>query len=207
MLGLVIVFVIIMIITSSLKIDLMATKNNKDNKIIIKIKLLYGLIKFKKELGSLKVTKKKKEIDGNLDEDLEIKMKNDSWIKYDGYTDFINIRKKAEEGIKITKKYKSLINYTIEKINFSTVFWKTEIGFEDAAVTGMATGIINILKSNVFAIFSNSKKRPSNIHFKIIPNFKKQILNTYIHCIFKLKIGYIIIAGLKYLRIKYRKNK
>lgn len=206
MFGLVIVFVIIMIITSSLKIDFRVTKNNKDNKFIIKIKLLYGLIKLKKELGSLKVTKKKKEVDGNIDEDLEIKMKNDSSIKYDGYTDFINIRKKVEESIKITKKYKSLINYSIEKINFNTVFWKTEVGFQDAAVTGMATGIINILKSNVFAIFNNSKNKPNSIHFKIIPHFKKQILNTYIHCIFTLKIGYIIIAGLKYLRIKYRKN-
>lgn len=206
MLSLVILFAIFLIIISSVNIDLKAFKNNKDNKLIIKIKLLYGLVKLKKELGSFKITKKSKKIDGVNDEDIEVKMKSDSWTKHDGYTDFVNIRKRVEEGIRISKKYKSVITYSIEKINFNTIFWKTEFGFEDAAVTGIATGIANIFMSNLFVIFNNVKNKPKNIHFKIIPDFKKQVLDTYIHCIFTFKIGYIIIAGLKYLRIRYRKR-
>lgn len=201
--GITITILIILILTSSVKVNILALKENQDSKVIINIKFLYGLIRFKKELGDFKLTTIKKESGDNNDEDLEIEMKNDSWTKYEGYDDFVNIRKKIEDIIKDFKCYKRVIYYLIDKTKFNTLLWKTEIGFEDAAVTGITTGIINIFKSNLFAILNNRKNKPKTIHLKITPNFNNEVLKTNIRCIFTVKIGYIIIAGLKYLWIKY----
>lgn len=201
--GITITILIILIFASSVKVNILALKENQDSKVIINIKFLYGLIRFKKELGDFKLTTTKKESSDDSDEELEIKMKNDSWTKYEGYDDFVNIRKKIEDVIKDIKDYKRVIYYLIDKTKFNTLLWKTEIGFEDAAVTGVITGIINIFKSNLFAILNNSKNKPKTIHLKISPNFNCEVLKTNIRCIFTVKIGYIIIAGLKYLWIKY----
>lgn len=197
--GITITIIIILIFISPAKVNIVALKENKDSKIIIKIKFFYGLIRFKKEFGAFELTKTKKQKGSNTDEDLEIKIENDLWTKYEGYIDFVNIRKIIED---ITKTYKGLIHYLIDRTNFHKLLWKTEIGFDDAALTGVTTGIVNIFKSNLFAVLNSNKNKPKTIHFKITPNFNSKILKTNIHCIFTIKIGYIIIARLKYLRIK-----
>jgi hypothetical protein len=196
--GITIIILIILIIISSVKANILVLKEDRDSKVIISIKALYGLIRFKKELGSFQVTKTNKEDD----EDLRMKIKSDSWSKHKGYTDSIDM-KKIKNIIENIRRYKRVINYLIEKTHFHRLFWKTEIGLDDAALTGMVTGIINILKSNLFAILNNKKNRPKEIHFKITPNFNNEVLRTDIDCIFTSKIGYIIIAGLKILWIKY----
>jgi len=199
----IIVFFIILIFISSVDINLkfMSTDDER-NKAIIKIKMLYGLIRFKKEFSELKLTTKKEESNGDIDEELEVEVKSDSGSKKAGHTDFINVRKNIEKGIEDLKKYKNVANYIINKINFQTLLWKTEVGFDDAALTGLAIGIINIFKSNVFVMFNNISIRPNNICFKVLPNFNRQTLKTNIHSIFKMKLGHIIIAGLKYLWTK-----
>lgn len=196
--GITIIILILLIIISSVKVNILVLKENKDSKIIIKVKLLYGLIRFKKELGAFEVTKTNKE----NDEDLKIKIKSDFWSKHEGYTDFINIEK-IGDTVNTIRDYRDVIDYSIERTNFHRLFWKTEVGLDDAALTGVVAGIINIFKSNLFAILNSRKNRPKSIHFKITPNFNRQVLKTDIDCIFTIKIGYIIIAGLKYLWVKH----
>lgn len=204
---LVITFLIVLILFSSIKVNLIALKENKENKIIIKVIMLYGLIRLKKELGSFDIVKKEDEHDGKVEEDLEIKMKSDLWSEHEGYTDFMNIREKIEETIDFARNYRTVIDYTIDKTRLKTLFWKTEVGLDNAALTGFTTGMINILKSNVFVRVNNTKNKHKKVYFKIIPNFERKILKTNVRCIFTTKIGYIIIAGLKYHWIKFRKKR
>ncbi|SHJ48315.1 DUF2953 domain-containing protein [Paramaledivibacter caminithermalis] len=200
--GIIIIILMTLILISSVKVNIIALKENDDNKAVIKISFLYGLIRFKKELDFMGITKKNKEYDEGVDTDLELKMKNDSWTEHKGYTDYVNIRKMIEKTIEILKTYKNIIRYLIDRINFRTLLWKTEVGFEDAALTGITSGIINIFKSNLFTMLNSSKKKPEKIHLKILPNFNKHVLKTDLNCIFTMRIGYIIIVGLKYLWIK-----
>lgn len=200
MISVIIVFLIILIAISSVNINLKFIKQDEKNEGIIKIKMLYGLIKFKKEINEFKVTTKKD--NGDVDEELEVEMKNDSGAKKEIDTDFANVRKNIETGIEAIRKYKRVINYIINRVNFHKLFWKTEVGFDDAALTGLAIGIINIFKSNIFVMFNNISFSPNNIYFKVIPNFNRETLKTNIHSIFRVKLGYIIIAGLKYLLLR-----
>lgn len=202
----IILFLVIIILISSVRVHLEVAKENHDNKVIIKIRMLYGLIRLKKELDQIKLTQKKEEVDGDVDEDLELEIESGSGTSTKSNTDFINVRKQIDKSMEMFKKYKSVINYLMNKINFRTLYWKTEIGFDDAALTGMSIGIVNIFKSNVYAMFNNINFKPEKIYFKVIPNFNREILKTDIHSIFKVKIGYIIIAGLKYLWITSTKK-
>lgn len=197
--------VLILISISSINVNLNVIKENKENKVVFKINMLYGLIRFKKELGDFEFIKKNKDKTGDTEKDFQVKMKSDLWTEHEGYTDVINF-KKIKRNLHMVKKYKSVIKYVIHKINFSTLSWKTEVGFDDAAFTGLAIGMINILKSNLLVILKNIEIKPKNIYFKVIPDFNSQILKTNIHSIFKVKIGYIIIAGLKFLWVMIRKK-
>ncbi|WP_432664834.1 DUF2953 domain-containing protein [Wukongibacter baidiensis] len=194
----IIVFLIILIFISSVHINIKFIKDDELNKVIIKIKTLYGLLRFKKELDEFNLTTKKEEVKGGIDEELEVEVESDSASKKEDQADFINIRK----GIENMQKYKNVINYIIRKIDLHTFFWNTEVGFDDAALTGLSIGIINIFKSNVFVMLNNTSIRPNNICLKVLPNFNRQTLKTNIHSIFKVKLGHIIIAGLKYLWTK-----
>ncbi|WP_432409500.1 DUF2953 domain-containing protein [Wukongibacter sp. M2B1] len=207
MLGVIILCIIILAFISSISpvnINLKFMKEDEKNEVIIKVRMLYGLIRFKKEISEFNLTAKKKEEDGDVDEELELEIKSDSWSKKEDYTDFIDVRRNIEKIINMVKKYKNVIHYILDRINLHTFFWKTEVGFDDAALTGLAIGIINIFKSNIFVMFNNISIRPRNIHLKVLPNFNNRTLKTNIHSIFKVKLGYIIIAGLKYLFTRKR---
>ena len=202
----IIVFLLVIIFASSVNVHLDASKENQDNKVVIKIKMLYGLIRFKKDLNDIKLTEDKKEIDGDVDEDFEFEKVDDSKNDSKSDTEDVNAGKQIGNTIDLYKKYRSIINYMLNRTDFKILYWKTEIGFGDAALTGMSIGMINILKGNVYAMFNNIKIRPKKIYFKVVPNFNREILKTDIHSIFKVKIGYIIIAGLKYFWIASRKK-
>jgi len=196
----VIMLLLVLIVISSIDVNLNIMKKNEDNKVIVKIKMLYGLIRLKKELGDFEFIRKKKHRTGGDEEDFEVEVDSDSWTEYEGYSDVINL-KKIKRGYDIAKKYKKVIDYIINKINFQKLLWKTEVGLDDAALTGFTIGIINILKSNLLVMLNSIEIKPKNVYFKVVPDFNSQILKTNIDSIFKIKIGYIIIAGLKFLWI------
>lgn len=202
----IIVFVILIISISSIKVYLDFVQENRDNQVIIKVKMLYGLIRLKKELDKIEFAKKEEEIDGKVENELEVEVNSESDSNQKEKKDFINVRRQIDKSTEMLKKYRNVINYLISRINFKDIYWRTEIGFGDAALTGMSIGIINILKGNVYAILHNIKIKPKKIYFKVVPNFNREILKTDIHSIFKVKIGYIIIAGLKYFWISRREN-
>lgn len=202
----IIIFLIVIIFLSSVNVHLDVSKENHDNKGIIKVKMLYGLIRFKKELDDIKLTEDKKEIDGDVEEDFAFEKVGSSKTDNKSDTGDVNARQQIGNTIDLYKKYRSIINYMLYRTDFKILYWKTEIGFDDAALTGMSIGIVNILKGNVYAMFNNIRIRPKKIYFKVVPNFNREILKTDIHSIFKVKIGYIIIAGLKYFWIANRKK-
>ncbi len=202
----IVLILLILIFLSSVNINLKASQTNKDNRGVLIIKFLYGLIRIKKEVKGAKLVDEEKGVNGEADKDLKFKVESDSPTSHKSDINYINIRKKIEQIIEIRKRYKHVINYAMSRIDFHTLLWKTEIGFDDAALTGITIGLINILKSNIFVMFKNIKLKPEKIHLKVTPNFKKEILKTNIHCIFTMKIGYIIVTGLKYLWIMARKK-
>jgi len=116
------------------------------------------------------------------------------------------------EAQKIIDKYKKLyirfekfivpfIKRIKEKIIIKKIYLNTELGTNDAAETAVITGIIWSLKSYAVTILANNFDS-SDIFVNVVPNYNIRTFKTSIDCIFSIKLGNIINAGLKTLLAK-----
>ncbi|WP_088552634.1 DUF2953 domain-containing protein [Calderihabitans maritimus] len=88
--------------------------------------------------------------------------------------------------------------YLLGKVNCIRVRWVTEIGFNDPAVTGIAVGFLWGVKSYLYHHFRRVVKVDCvDPVIRVIPHFTGSRLQMDYHCIFAIRLGYIIIAGFK----------
>jgi len=80
------------------------------------------------------------------------------------------------------------------------LYWVTEVGFTDPAVTGMAVGT---LWACIYYVISRFYRNVTVVaptqQVTVVPNFRQPVLRLDFDCIFSLRIGHIIIAGLAFL--------
>lgn len=78
--------------------------------------------------------------------------------------------------------------------------WVTQIGFSDPAWTGMATGSLWSIKGYLYRnLYQNVQVDFAYPEMIVIPNFQQAGLELDFNCIFSLRIGHIIIAGITML--------
>ncbi|HHV72686.1 MAG TPA: DUF2953 domain-containing protein [Clostridia bacterium] len=98
----------------------------------------------------------------------------------------------------LVRLYRSQIAYLTRSTHCLHFEWHTEYGANDAATTGVRLGIIWFLKGILLAILENKiifwNKNPL---VEVIPNFNQPCLNVNFCCIFAIKLGHIIIVGIK----------
>lgn len=80
--------------------------------------------------------------------------------------------------------------------------WSSEFGTADAAHTGVIAGLVWSLKSAVFTAISAYTHLETKPHIHVRPNYQKAFFRTLFDCIFEIRIGYIMIAGLKAVRAR-----
>jgi hypothetical protein len=188
-------------IFSSIKINIQILKDNKNDEIILEFKLLYGLIKYKVEYPLIEWKVKKKNVAVKVSEEVENNTSSSVVKEKDFGIDYII--EMYRTGRSLFKKYHQPIDYIIENTTWESISWNTEIGLNDAALTGLSTGLIKIIKTNILFFLNSKKVKFKKIDLDSIPNFKSQHIKTSLNCIFSVKIGHIIIAGLKILRLRY----
>ncbi|AEF94873.1 hypothetical protein Desca_2034 [Desulfotomaculum nigrificans CO-1-SRB] len=79
--------------------------------------------------------------------------------------------------------------------------WRTDIGTPDAAATGMLAGLAWAVKGSLTSIFyqkiAPGGERPV---LTVEPNFRKQGFTTTLDCIFEIRVGNIMVTGIKILQ-------
>jgi hypothetical protein len=94
--------------------------------------------------------------------------------------------------------------WLVRHITCIRFFWKTELGFGDAAATGIGSGILWSLKGVLFSLLRNIINSPDcDTDIDIIPVFDQETIRTELDCIFKLRTGYIIIACIRLLVLAF----
>ncbi len=197
----IVIIIIIVIISSPISINIKILKDKKNDELIVKLKLLYGLIKLKFEYPLFEVDLEENKINLKIQNDTNL----DRGIINEENNKFsvTRLAEKIKEGKVILKKYKRLSTYIVDHTNWEYFSWVSQIGMENAACTGLLTGILDILKTNFIIYLKNIGVNFEDIKIKTIPNFDIISLNTRLNCIFNIKIGYIIIAGIKLLKIRF----
>lgn len=109
----------------------------------------------------------------------------------------------AEKFLDFRRKYLETIKYIMKKIAIDNIYWWTEIGLEDAADTAVLSGILWGIKSNLI-MFLKRKYKLDYIYIDIKPYYTEKKLNVIFSCIVTLKLGYIIMTGIKLLLIRIK---
>ncbi|WP_066639995.1 DUF2953 domain-containing protein [Desulfolucanica intricata] len=196
---LVMLFILLIVSLSSIRFRLRYLREKNNDRIKIEISVFKGKLKYRLDIPKINVKTKEPSIE--LEAELEGVKKPPISDKHKNYL-FIKLYKEFVYWYPIMKDFIPVINFLLKKVIPRKVKWKTEIGLFDAAQTGVSVGILWAMKS---ALLSNAyrymARAPNPPNIQIVPHFNQKILTINIDCIFDVKIGYIMITGLKCLKI------
>lgn len=203
MIILIIVVGILILLLMPIYINIKVQRENNNDNIELKVFLLKGLIKFGIEIPFIDII-----LAGNKPS-VEVKEKieegeNEKDVSENKHIITLKeILKFIEKGLHVKTTILIITRYLIRKIQIIKVVWRTSIGFENAAITGVLSGGLWSVKGFILSVILNNKEI-EDLKLKVIPHFNKNIFETYIDCIIKLRLVYIIIAGLKGLKAKLK---
>lgn len=190
------------ILLSNIKVRIKVSKDGTNDCVKINATALYGLLKFATNIPLVDVYK-----NGQFHTSAKINTRIGlikKMITIGGDRKKVSvsdIKRFQEKYKKIHKKYVKSFEYISRKVIINKIFWISELGTGDAAITGITAGFFWMLKSNLI-YFIQSRYNVDDFYIDIIPYYQEEKLKTSFDCIITLKIGYIIIAGMKYLTVK-----
>lgn len=101
---------------------------------------------------------------------------------------------------KVYKKIRKINERFYKNITCQEIFWSTEFGFHDAALTAITAGCLWNLKNRLYINLRQNVQLKNNLpQIEIKPVFNMTCFNTNLKCIFKVRFGHIIIAGIRIL--------
>ncbi|MBO8168310.1 MAG: DUF2953 domain-containing protein [Thermoanaerobacteraceae bacterium] len=96
----------------------------------------------------------------------------------------------------------SISRWFLRHVHCLAFQWKTEVGFADASATGIAVGALWAFKNLVLQqLVKYIRISPESNRINVIPDFNNPGLRTDFDCILTVRFGYIIIAGLRVLKV------
>ena len=79
---------------------------------------------------------------------------------------------------------------------FEKFTWMTRLGTDDAAATSIIVGLLWGFKFGLLGILRHKYKFNREPELQIIPDYQQSKWDTRLDCIFRIKLGYIIIVAL-----------
>lgn len=205
----ILLLVVIVIFISLLRVrfDVEYHRREQDDNLIVKMSLLRGLIHYKSEVPTIDleqrfftpVLKMASEIDKvafDPVEEKELKVGIPITLRL-----VRRLPAMLKEGWRRFDRYNSVLHYLFRFVRCRRFYWRTEIGLNDAAYTGIMVGILWGVKSFLYKNFRSKigfmSERPA---IEVVPDYFNNKLALDLSCIFDIRIGHIIIAGLNFVR-------
>lgn len=205
----IILLLVIAVIISLLRvrIDVDYRRREQDDNLTVKMSLLRGLIHYKTEVPTIElenrffipVLKAASEIEKaafHPVEEKELKVKIPITLRL-----LRRLPAIIKEGWQRFDRYNSALYYLFRFIRCRRFYWRTEVGLNDAAYTGIMVGILWAVKSFLYNNFRSKiriiTEKPA---ISVVPDYFNKKLALDFSCIFDIRLGHIIIAGLNFVR-------
>ncbi|MBI2874861.1 MAG: DUF2953 domain-containing protein [Firmicutes bacterium] len=108
-------------------------------------------------------------------------------------------RARAGKAGRLYRREKGLIDYYLTRLRFLELSWRTEVGFTDAAVTAWAAGVLWTAKGTALAVLQNKASlRGVTPRIAVVPNYRRNMMDSEFRSIFQLSTGHIIIGTIRY---------
>lgn len=196
---LIVLFLFIFIsLFTKLTIDLTYKFDPNDQRLVVLIKALFGLIRIRMDIPELNDTNTEKQKSEKTDPSLDKNFTDIDSIDEDealkAYRPIKYWMKNMNELYKVVKK-------SLKKVRITQLVWKSAIGTGDAATTGIISGVGWGFKGTVIGMLSYYFSLKVQPQLEIRPIFNRKISNTYVKCIFQVRAGQAILAGLKIFKL------
>jgi hypothetical protein len=177
---------VIVVLLSEIKIRITYYREDKNDGLAITFSAIFGLINVKREFNPVQLL---------LTEGAEKRVKGKTETAEFDY---------MKEYAGLARRYQRAIKYVKSRVIINKFQWHTVLGAGDAAVTGMATGVLWSVKTLVSFILNLIFKMKRVPDLNITPCFDGTMLRVRIDCILSIKIGHAITAGIILLIDKYK---
>lgn len=182
-------------------------RHGKDDHIKVEMSLLKGLIRYKTEVPVIEMKnyflkpmiKVETDIEGVVSHPVSDK---GIIVRIPFSTLLRNLPQLINQGLAYMKQYHSVLGRLLKGIRCHELKWATEIGLGDPADTGIATGLLWAGKGMAYARFRSSiGEITASPSLSVRPCFDCLCLRLDFNCIFDMRIGHIIIAGLNFVKL------
>lgn len=95
------------------------------------------------------------------------------------------------------RNYLTVIEELEHKGRFKQFDWQTHFGMNDAAQTAIGLGTVWGVVGQIMGFLQNRYRFICRPKLAVIPEFGRSVLDTRLVCIFELRMGHIIRAGLR----------
>ncbi|SDH73682.1 DUF2953 domain-containing protein [Alteribacillus bidgolensis] len=188
----------VFIVVTPIEISIQFEQKSKKQDIRVKITVWYFFYKnfeipvmsFDEETSSVVFKEKSKSTAGN-NKEKDIK---ETPEELKNQMEILQLWLKHIDGLR------SILTSFLGKIKIIEFDWKSEIGIGDAAWTGFLTGMLWSVKSMAAGIASAVFKWKCSPEMDIKPNFQKKAADTTFSCMFFMRLGHAIIAGIRVMK-------
>ncbi len=195
----------IVILLTKVKIVLDYFHGNDNDHLKVTLKAWGGLIKYKIDVPAIKVDDNspsivaEKKTETGPDETVQ-KEQTTQVDEKDVLSSIHDIRQLLTH----IAGFHKIIRGFLKKVTIRNIQWHTMIGVGDAAATGVLTGAFWAAKGSLIGVLSNYMKLKEMPVMSITPNFQHAVSMTSFKCMFQVRVGHAILAGIKL--VKYWKG-
>lgn len=193
-----------------LRFDVVFTRRGKDDYLGVKMTSLCGLIRYQTEVPVVDLDRYFLEPIIKMEADLESVVNHPigdrgMLVKIPVMTLIRNLPKFVQQGIIHAERYEKVMRRFLKNMRCHELAWRSEIGLSDPALTGIASGLLWGAKGFAFSVFKSHvgmMAKPPKL--SVQPCFDTTCLRLDFRCIFDLRLGHIIIAGLEFAKLRLR---
>lgn len=191
------IILLVAVIMSNITITLWYSKHNKDDKAVLDVKMLYGIVKMHYEMPSLVFANMKKGFMLRLES--KNSFRNGQTVgkahinkrRLDHWADEVRIM------LQSTASLKEWFYRTMQHVNIMRLDWSTNLSTGDAAWTAIATGTVWGLKTTLVGWLSFKVRMRNNPRLFVVPVFKDEPqFATELSCVARISCGYALYAGI-----------
>lgn len=190
------IFFTILLMTT-LRIQIMAKRKEKDDRIHVKVTAWFGLISLEYQMSTLELAR---DYSGLL---TKTEISTSKTIEEGRSTLSLNeLKSMQKQSIRLLKRVRHvnrIIKAFARQVHVDKLVWRSAIGNDDAAATGTLAGLVWGIKSCMIGLLSSFVTMSAMPKLDVQPLFNEKRLETEFEGMFRFRIGHAMLAGIRIL--------
>jgi hypothetical protein len=173
-------------------------RKRKDDMLMINLSAWFGLIRFQHEVSVIKLAEDMSGVIYRTETESPQEPIDQKNFKMNP-KEMFQFHHRIYELFKHVHALHRILRRFLKKVRLYEWRWRSAIGTGDAAETGMLSGLGWGIKSNITLLISRYLSLRVVPKYDVKPLFQEKRLETELSCMFRIRVGHAILAGLRML--------